>query len=161
MTIRELVRLHIDNSTRLLQPLLEDLSDDDLLVRPVPGANHIAWQLGHLIASEVRMAKRVPGVTPPELPAGFVEQHGKDAAKTDTGFLTKAEYLALYDRVRKATLAALDQTTDEGLNQPIESPLGPMVPHVAGLFLFVTNHVIVHCGQFSAVRRKLGKPVKF
>ena len=43
----------------------------------------------------------------------------------------------------------------------IDGPLGAMVPHVAGLFLLTANHVIMHTGQFSVVRRKLGKPVKF
>ena len=38
---------------------LGDLSDADLLVRPVEGANHIAWQIGHLIVAE-----RIPCVLP-------------------------------------------------------------------------------------------------
>ena len=36
----------------LARLLVSDLSDADLLVRPVPQANHIAWQLGHLILQE-------------------------------------------------------------------------------------------------------------
>src|SRR5436305_835584 len=104
MNAKDAVQTALISTRDLFGWYLGDLSDADLLVRPVPGANHIAWQIGHLIASEVRIAKRVPGVTPPELPAGFVEQHGKDAAKSDTGFLTKAEYLALYDPVPEATL---------------------------------------------------------
>ena len=39
-------------STQGMVPMyLGDLSDADLLVRPVPGANHIAWQIGHVISS--------------------------------------------------------------------------------------------------------------
>ena len=41
-----------------------DLSDADLLVRPAPSANHIAWQLGHLIASERNLVEAAaPGST--------------------------------------------------------------------------------------------------
>ena len=160
MTAKDLIRLNLDNGRNRLHTLLDDLSDADLLVRPVPEANHIAW-LGHLIASETRMVKQVPGVAAAELPPGFAEQHTKDTAATDTGFSTKAEYLALYDRVRKATVAALDRATDADLAKPIDGPLGAMVPHVAGLFLLTASHVVMHSGQFSVVRRKLGKPVKF
>ena len=51
---------------------LSDLSDADLLVRPTPGANHIAWQFGHLIESEPHLLKIIlPDAKMPELPAGF------------------------------------------------------------------------------------------
>jgi uncharacterized damage-inducible protein DinB len=161
MTAKDVIRLNLDQGRNRLNTLLDDLSDADLLVRPVPGANHIAWQLGHLIASETRMMKQVPGAAAPELPPGFAERHTKDTAASDTGFSTKAEYLALYDRVRAATLAALDRVSDADLDKPIEGPLASRIPHVAGLFLLAGNHATLHAGQFSAVRRKLGKPVKF
>ena len=44
-------------SDHVLNAYLGDLSDADLMVRPVEGQNHIAWQLGHLISSE-RMIRR-------------------------------------------------------------------------------------------------------
>ena len=34
---------------------VQDLADADLLLRPVPGINHIAWQLGHLITGSKKM----------------------------------------------------------------------------------------------------------
>ena len=57
---------------------VSDLSDADLLVRPTAGANHIAWQLGHLIASETRLVRsQLPDASYPGLPAGFAEQHAQ------------------------------------------------------------------------------------
>src|SRR5438067_11127452 len=106
MTGKDAIQTALQGTKFLITRYLEDLSDADLLVRPAPGANHTAWQLGHLIASEVRMSKQIPSAAAPELPAGFAERHTKDTAASDTGFSTKAEYLALYDRVRKATVAA-------------------------------------------------------
>ena len=78
---------------------LEDLSDEELLLRPVEGANHIAWQLGHLISSEHNMVEMVcPGSMPP-LPDGFADAYTKETAASDEGaaFLTKVEYLKLMD----------------------------------------------------------------
>ncbi|HEX7377006.1 MAG TPA: DinB family protein, partial [Pirellulales bacterium] len=62
---------------------LNDLSDADLLVRPVPGTNHIAWQLGHLIAAENGMVEETcPGSMPP-LPADFRDKHSPATASSD------------------------------------------------------------------------------
>ena len=41
--------------TFVAQTYLADLSDDDLFIRPHEKANHIAWQLGHLITSEYNL----------------------------------------------------------------------------------------------------------
>jgi hypothetical protein len=143
---------------------LGDLSDADLLVRPVPNANHIAWQLGHLVAGEVALAKMVlPDAKFPELPAGFNEKHGKATATSDDpkGFYTKAEYLGLYKQMREATLAALAKLSDADLDKPNTSTMGKFAPTVGAQFLLIANHTLMHAGQFTVVRRKLGKPIIF
>src|SRR5664279_5340091 len=98
MKAQDAIRTALTGTQQILNMYLQDLSDADLLVRPVPHANHIAWQLGHLIASESRMSgDHLPGAKYPELPAGFAERHNKEAASRDTGFGTKAEYLDLFN----------------------------------------------------------------
>src|SRR5207302_9958579 len=107
MTGRDAIRSALQSTQSLLTMYLNDLSDADLLVRPVPNANHIAWQLGHLVNSEVSMMKtHIPGAVNVQLPAGFKEQHDKANAAVDPpkGFLTKAEYLKLFGQAREATL---------------------------------------------------------
>lgn len=145
------------------QTFLSDLSDADLLVRPVPNANHIAWQLGHFVMAEATMfLPKIPGAKPVTLPPWFVERHSKEAAASDSnaGFLTKAEYLALAETVRGATLEALSGLTDADLDK--DSGLGwDMVPTVASIFQIIANHELMHAGQFTVVRRALGKPVLF
>jgi uncharacterized damage-inducible protein DinB len=141
---------------------LSDLSDADLLVRPVPSANHIAWQLGHLIEAEAHLTKMmVPDAKYPELPKGFGEQHNKEGSKRDTGFLTKAEYLGIFAKAREATIAAVDQLTDADLDKPVTGPMAQHAPTWGVLLLLVSNHTLMHAGQFTVVRRKLAKPVMF
>jgi hypothetical protein len=164
MNIKDLVRSVLDFNHGALIPLLGDLSDADLLLRPVPGANCIAWQLGHLIESEAGMiAGNVPGATMPKLPDGFGKQHDKDASKADppTDFLKKAEYLELFEKVRAATKAALEKASDADLDKPVTSDLKRLCPKVVDVFLLAAGHELMHSGQFSTVRRKLGKPVLF
>jgi hypothetical protein len=163
MNSRDAIRTALSSTQNLLKWYVGDLSDADLLVRPVPQANHIAWQLGHLISAERGMCKMVPGVAYPELPAGWDERHNKDAATAEppTGFATKAAYLDLFDKVRGATLAAVDKMSDADFDKPTEGNMAKFAPTLGALLVLTANHTMMHAGQFSVVRRKLGKPVLF
>jgi DinB superfamily len=141
---------------------LSDMSDADFLVRPAPTANHIAWQMGHLIEAECHLTKMIlADAKYPELPKGFSEQHNKEASKRDSGFLTKAEYLGLFAKSREATIAAVAKLTDADLDKPVTGNMAKFAPNWGSLLLLVSNHVLMHAGQFTVVRRKLGKPVVF
>src|SRR5437762_1853631 len=137
MNAKDAVKTALTSTQNLLTMYLEDLSDADLLVRPVPGANHIAWQIGHVIASEQRMLGRLFPDLAPALPDGFADRHGAAAAKDDAGFLTKADYLAQHRRVREATLAAIDRFPEADLDKPNPGPLAPIAPTLGALFLLV------------------------
>src|ERR1700760_3937994 len=68
---KDLIRQNLDFSDRLVKAYVEDLDDESLLLRPVEGMNHIAWQLGHLISSERRMVEAIKPGSCPALPEGF------------------------------------------------------------------------------------------
>jgi len=140
--------------------LLDDLSDADLLVRPVPGANHIAWQLGHIIAAEHRFISEI-GKSMPALPPGFAEQHGKDKAGSDQGFLSKSDYLQFLTTVRTASVAAAAGASNEELDRVNTGSMAQFCPTIGTLYALVAAHASMHVGQVSVVRRQLGKPVKF
>ena len=160
MNAKDAIKYLVVMNHDILEKFVSDFSDDDLLVRPVPGANHTAWQWGHLITSKVGLLSKVPGAQIPTLPEGFDAQHGKETASLDpaTGFSTKAEYLALSQQMHAATLAALEGVSEEALDQPSG---WDMAPTVGTVLLMIANHDMMHSGQFSVIRRKLGKPVLF
>ena len=144
------------------QRLLDGLSDADLLVRPVEGANCIAWQLGHLIVSEHAIAESVRKGEMPKLPDGFREAYSKETSKGDLAHpLSKGEYLRLMDEQRAGTLKILDAVGDAGLDQPGPENFRSMFPTVADVLSLLINHEVMHAGQYSVVRRKLGKPNVF
>ncbi len=146
----------------LLNAYLSDLSDAELLVRPIEGQNHIAWQLGHLIASENEMLEGVKPGSSPALPAGFAEAHNKDTASRPDGvgsFHTKEEYLALYKQQRAATIEALNALPDADLDAPGPEKSRSYAPTNGSLFSMIGSHITMHVGQFVSVRRKLGKPI--
>ena len=85
MKAKDALRLTIDNSNMIATSYLNDLSDADLFVRPVVGMNHLAWQLGHLIASERFFIEGIkPGASPP-LPKGFDERACNDLIVAQCG----------------------------------------------------------------------------
>ena len=51
-------------------------------MRSVPGANHIAWQLGHMIASVRRMLTGL-GQRAPALPEGFAAAYTRETSASD------------------------------------------------------------------------------
>jgi hypothetical protein len=163
MNAKEAIRIALTSTQNMVPKFLNDLSDADILVRPVPNANHIAWQVGHVIASECRLGKQLPGAEYPELPAGFAEQHAKHMAGMDPpkNFGTKTQYLDLFNKVRQATLANLDRLSDADLDKPTTGDIAKMAPTLGAILLLTANHVLMHAGQFTVVRRKLGKPIVF
>ena len=97
MNAKDSIRTSLNIADFMVQSYLADITPQELLTRPAPDANHIAWQLGHLISAECRLVEAaVPGAMP-QLPAGFAERHTKDTAASDNraDFLSKDEYLNL------------------------------------------------------------------
>ena len=75
MKATDAIALALTSTRDVMSFYLGDLSDADLLVRPVAGANTIAWQLGHLINSEAFLLREeLPDAVYPELPAGFADR---------------------------------------------------------------------------------------
>lgn len=162
MTGKDAIKAALSSTQGLLNWYVGDLSDADFLERPAPAANHIAWQMGHVIAGDVHLIRQqLPDAVYPELPAGFMEKHTKETASQNQAFYTKAEYVDLFGKVRTATIAALNSLTDVDLDRPTQGNMAKFAPRLGDLFLLVSNHTLMHAGQFTVLRRKLGKPVLF
>ena len=161
-TVKDMIRNQIKFGDMLIQGYIGDLSDADLLLRSVPGANHIAWQMGHLICSSQHILKDLGHESPP-LPAGFAEAHAAGNASCDdpARFATKDEYLRLHGLMLVAMNAALDKTPDGALDEPGPEAMREYAPTKAATLMLLGNHPVMHAGQFVPVRRKLGKPPLF
>lgn len=160
MTPQQAIQIAIDAGQMIALGYLEDLTDQELFHRPAPGANHINWQLGHLIVAEHQMINQArPGSMPP-LPDGFAERYAKENAGSDdpSQFLTKEQLLSVFREQRAATLRALSTVTDEELDRPSGVPYAPTV---AALFSMQGTHWVMHAGQWAVIRRQLGRKPLF
>lgn len=158
---------HIKHELQLpaftVQAYLQDLTDDDLMRRPVENANHIAWQLGHLIESEHNLNNMVCPDSMPPLPNGFAAKHAKENAASDdkSAFCTKEEYLKAMEEQRAGTLALLDKLSDEELEKPSPEPIQKFGATVGAVIAGQSAHWMMHAGQWVIVRRQLGKEAIF
>src|SRR3954467_13225773 len=107
MTHIESIVATLKRDVEMVKMTLADLSDAEMLVRPVAGANHATWQIGHLVVAESRLVNAaVPGAVPPP-PDGYADKFNKETAKNDdaTFFPKKAELLGNLAKSREATIA--------------------------------------------------------
>lgn len=160
MDAREILRLYLVHADSVTSAYLRDLSDEDMLVRPVPGANHIKWQLGHIILNQHQWMTALGAVMPP-LPAGFEAAHAKAAAGVDEPgtFLSKQAYLHLLERCKDVTLRFMAEISPQRLHDPGPEAMRSYLPTVADVLSMLGGHQLLHAGQFAVVRRKLGKPI--
>lgn len=161
MTAKDAILRTYDLGENIVKAYLAELTAADLLVRPVPGQNHIAWQLGHLVLSERNMIDGVKPGASPELPAGFEEGHGRDKNTLDdpSKYLSPEAYIALIDAQRAATKKVVAELADATLDEPAPERMRSFAPTVGDVLLLNGNHYMMHAGQYVAVRRMLGKPI--
>ncbi len=148
-------------SQHVIKAYLDDLSDADLMLRPAAGCNHLAWQLGHLIASEGQLLEMAAPGSAPSLPAGFAEKHSKEHCGSDdpAQFCTKAEYLELWGQTQAALQGALDHVSETDLDKPGPEKMRSFLPTQGALWGLIATHALMHAGQWVPVRRALGKAV--
>jgi hypothetical protein len=162
MTAKDLLCQIIERAHGITLAYVNDLTDAELLVRSVPGSNHIAWQLGHMIGGSRRMLTAL-GHPAPALPEDFTAAHAREAAACDdpAKFLSKSEYLALMDQMKAASLAAIAATPEDQLDAPGPEAMRQYAPTVGTVLMLLGTHWLMHVGQFVPIRRKLGKQPLF
>ena len=160
MNAKDTLKLGIDMGRFISLGYIEDLTDQEMLHRPAKGANHINWQLGHLIQSENEMGNIAILGSMPALPAGFAEKYSKDTAASDDAsqFLKKAELVKVFEEQRAATLKALENVTEADLDKPTGVEYAPTV---GAMFSMHGTHWVMHAGQWAVIRRQLGRKPLF
>lgn len=162
MDAKDVLRSDLELCHMVSGSYIADLTDAELVARSVPGSNHIAWQLGHLISSDCEMLKML-GHKAPALPVGFAEKHTKETAGSEdpAKFCKQAEYVALKEKTKAAALAAIDATPDAELGKPAPEAMRSYAPTVMAALSILGSHWLMHAGQWVPIRRKLGKPPLF
>lgn len=163
MTTNELIASTLEQNLGMLKMTLGDFSDADMLVRPVPGANHATWQLGHLAAAEANLINMCSPGAVPSAPEDFAKRFTKETASVDdpAAFPNKAEVLAAFEKARGATVQWVKGLSQADLDTPTPEKFHRFAATLGHLAFMCAGHATMHLGQFQVIRRKLGKPVLF
>jgi len=164
MQAKDAIKNALASSLDTLNMFLCDLSDVDITVRPVPGANHIAWQLAHLVVAEsFLLGDQLPGVQYPEGPKAIADLGNERTGKADPpgGYLAKSNYVDFLGKMRAATIIAVEKLTDKDFDKATTNVMAKHAPTLGSLLILTANHTLMHGGQFTVVRRALNKPVVF
>src|SRR4051812_41646446 len=160
MTQSEFIVGMLKQNLQMAQMILGDFTDQDMLVRPAPGANHPAWQLGHLISSERWFVEMFKPGSMPALPAGFDQKYDpKTTSKVDdpSKFDSKQTLLELFAKVREGTCRVVAGMSQEELDKPSPEKIQRFAPTWGGVLAGQAMHTTKHVGQWQVARRKLGK----
>ena len=161
MDANEAIKLNLECAEMICGAYLDDLTDQEAMMRPHPGCNHINWQIGHLIASDNMMCNGcIPGSLPP-LPDGFAEKYSKETAGIDSAgeFVPKSELMELCRVQRQAIADLLMGLSDEQLAGDSPESFKSYAPTIASVFSMLGSHWLMHAGQWVIVRRKLGREI--
>ncbi len=159
----QLVADGLAGNLEMLKGTIADFSDADIYVRPCAGANHPAWQIGHLAGAETWMVSQFDPKAATQLPEGWDKKFNKETcSKDDPAFFgTKAQLLDQLIKVRGATIAWVKSLKPADLDKPSPERLARMCPTLGHVLGLIPNHFSMHLGQMQVVRRKLGKPIIF
>ena len=160
-TANNLLVFGINASKRLLNSLTADLKGGEWEHRAVPGSNCTAWLVGHLIMTD-RWALGMAGVTElPELPAGFETVFSRENnAPHAATFGDPASLVPTFDQHRDLLADAIAKMPGTRFDEPTPKP-HPRFSTMGEFFYAMNNHVVMHCGQISTIRRSLGRSPLF
>jgi hypothetical protein len=104
MAQMDLIANNLASNFEMLKFHLADFSDADLMIRPVPAANHAAWQVGHLVFFETMLCGMYAPGAAPKLAEDAGKTYGKEGASSDdtARFFKKDEALKLLGQARTA-----------------------------------------------------------
>lgn len=148
----------IKTSQILLNGMVQDLSPEEFLHRPVAKANCAAWIVGHLILTDRQALARLGVNDLPELPEGFEQRFARDEHAPSAAEYGDVRLLQpLWNRHRDLLAEAVRRLPAEEFDKPLEQPR-PLFKTIGEMLVFMSLHPTMHAGQLSTIRRSLGRP---
>lgn len=163
MNTIDTIQYSLNASNMIVHAYVDDLSQEDWIVRPADRANHITWQIGHLLHSTRELSEVCfPGALP-DLPEGFGGRYTTETSQSDNldDFDSKEELMALYEAQLEALLKAVAGLSPDDLVKPAPQNLEQIAKTIGEVCAFQAMHWMMHAGQWAIVRRKLGHAALF
>jgi hypothetical protein len=159
----DLIANSLTSNFEMLKEHLAEFTDAEMLVRPVPNANHAAWQVGHLAVLEAMLCGMYVPEKAPKMPADAEKTYGREGASSDDAsrFFKKEEGLKILGQARGALVEWVKTMSEADLAKPAPEWCKGWVATIGELLLGIIGHTTMHVGQIQVIRRKLGKKILF
>jgi hypothetical protein len=150
-----------DNQLRYALALLEDLTDEQMVLRPGGNMNHPAWILGHVglyHPAVVQLLAGAPVDDPKDDPLFGYQGHGPlgDLSKYGDKRTMIARFSDGHEKVAQALLAA---APEQFVQRPSLQRWANVYPTVEFMLPdLLLHHESLHLGQLSIWRRAAGLP---
>jgi hypothetical protein len=147
---------------KMLPTLLDGISDEQLAIQPIPGMNHPAWILGHLLIMEQKIVTGTLGrKLNTTLDADWWDLYGIGSVPKPDRRLYRTK--AFYMNGLKETAAAIEAFVNEKNAADLEAPnpdpqLAREFPTIATALAVAPAHRAYHSGQLAIWRKAMGLP---
>lgn len=141
---------------------LEEIPEDKLLLRPVPGGNHAMWIAGHLAWTEDGVVTMLRS-TASTLSKGWKELFAMQTTPLDDrkAYPSLSEVKDQLAAQRERLVALFRSLSDEQLQAPLPADMAGFAPNFCALMSSLAWHEGMHGGQLTVIRKALGFPPKF
>lgn len=159
MTKNEHLAFLIGFNNGPLHRALDDITDEESMVRAGDGTSHIRWLAGHLTTVAHQLLKSLGGTY--DLPESFgaAFKTGQGSSDDSSAYPSMQEIRTHLFEVRDALKAHVSTVSDDILS--IRNEEGSPFPTKYHFALFLSEHDFYHVGQMVMIRRTLGRERPF
>lgn len=152
----------LETTREFTMGLIEPITQEQMLTRACPKANHTAYVLGHIAQTDDFFLSALGG-REPALPESWGAKFGMNIELSDdpSFYPSKKELVDAMVERRAALIDWLCSLSEAELLEPIEGDLAGFARTRAALPGTLAFHEGFHAGQVSTTRRALGIEVMF
>ncbi|HKQ48856.1 MAG TPA: DinB family protein [Phycisphaerae bacterium] len=141
--------------------LLADFEEARWFDPPAPGVGHVAWQVGHLAASQVVLVhvRCFDRTYTDHLSAAFRDQFGRGSTPVanPAAYPAISDIRAAFDRIHQEAVELISGMSPDELDSPTTGEPHPMFNTRAEAIGMAAMHESFHAGQIALIRRLAGK----
>jgi len=161
MNTIELLIDRMERARAWSQSLLADVDESRWFEPPGPGLGHVAWQIGHIAASQIVLVhmrcfgRQFADVAPAEYYQSFAR--GSTPVADPNKYPPIGEIRDFFARTHRGALELARTIRPEQLTEPTHGDPHPMFNDKAGALAMSAMHESFHAGQIALIRRLWGK----
>ncbi len=162
MTTLEFLIDRLMTARKWTNSLLVDIEESQwFTMPPTGGTGHIAWQIGHLAASQLVLIpnrcfnRPFTEFVTDEFRAPFMR--GSTPHADPSEYPPLAEIKNFFERTQQTCIELVRSMPETELTEPAGSDPHPLFSNKAGAISVAALHETFHAGQIAMIRRSLGK----